>query len=160
MVSTDDIVQVVVHSDKDRCRCVAQVNPCAGVKVLLWIGCERGHSLKTVDPMQTSLLLTDHGNFKTIDVVGEVARETDDKAMVGILATGLRNDVGGEVGRTSIMCGPYGPNGPRGNMYLQRERGSVRVGIGMMFCWGQVGAAPKLEFVPSLPGLGLFCSPM
>jgi hypothetical protein len=61
-------------------------------------------------------------------------------AMVGILATGLRNDIGGEVGRTAIMCDPYGPNDLRGNMHLQRERGNVRVVICIRLRWELFGA--------------------
>jgi hypothetical protein len=78
MVTTNDIMQVVVRSDKDRYRCMCQVNPYAGIKIPYWIGCEHGHSLKTVNLLRTSLLLIDHGNFNAIGMVGDVTRETND----------------------------------------------------------------------------------
>jgi hypothetical protein len=80
-ITTNDITQVIVHSDKDRYRCMCQVNPYAGIKIPHWFACEHGHSLKTVDPLRTSLLIMDHGGLDVIPFVGEPTHTTDDEAI-------------------------------------------------------------------------------
>jgi hypothetical protein len=102
----DDILQVVINSSKDRYRCVTQTNPCAGVRVPCWLGCKRGHSIKTVNPMRTALLLTFTDGFETIKMVGQVTHKTNDVAVAGILGKGLRNDAGDNEGRSGVMCDP------------------------------------------------------
>jgi hypothetical protein len=122
-VTTNDIMQVIVHSNKGRCRRMAQVNSHAGIKVPWWIGCQHGRSIKSVGPTRTSLVLADQGNFGTIGMVGQVTHKTNYAAMVGILAMGLRNDATGSWGRASIMADPFGPNDSRKNLTIQREKG-------------------------------------
>jgi hypothetical protein len=134
-ITTNDIMQVIAHSDKR----MAQTNSHAGFEVPCLIGCQHGRSIKSVGPMRTSLLLTDQGNFGTIRMVGQVTHKTNNEAMVGILAMGLRNDATGSWERTSIVAGPFGSNDVRKNLTIQRERGSVHVVVGMLDCWTAIG---------------------
>jgi hypothetical protein len=85
------------------------------------------------------------------------ARETNDKAMVGILAHGLRNDAGGELGRTAVVCDPLGLD-ERTDIFLQRKRGSVHVVVFLFEWWGKYGqdrlARPNVAVYCLVTGAG------
>jgi hypothetical protein len=72
--------------------------------------------------------------------------------MAGILAHGLRNDVGGEVGRAAVARDPFGPNDALSNMFLQRERGNVCVVVYLPEWWQSHG---KWHLVR--PNVGVYC---
>jgi hypothetical protein len=133
-------MQVIVHSNKDRYRCMAQTNSHTVIEVPCWMGCKHGHSIKSVGPMGTPLILTDQGNFETIRMVGQVAHKTNNEAMAGILSMGLRNDATGNYGRKSVMADPFGPTDVCKNMTIQSGRGSVHVVVGMQPWWEAIGS--------------------
>jgi hypothetical protein len=134
-ITTNDMMQVIVLSDEDRCRCVCQGNPYTGIKIPFWFACKHGRSLEMVYPLRTSLLIMDTPELDLLPFVGEPTRKPNDKAMAGILAHGLRNEPGGKIGRTAIMCDPFGPNDDRANMFFQRERDNVYVVVYVRVWW-------------------------
>jgi hypothetical protein len=151
-ITTNDMMQVIVHSDKNRYRCMCQVNPYAGIKIPHWFACKHGHSLKVVNPMRTSLLIMSTPELDMIPFIGEPAHKANDGAMPGILAQGLRSDPGGEIARTGIMCDPYGPNEDRTNTFTQRERGNVHVVVHCHEWWIEHGRH-RLEH----PDVAVYC---
>jgi hypothetical protein len=75
-------------------------------------------------------------------MVGHVAHKSNDRAMVGIARNGLRNDYdakGKQQGRTAIMADPWGATDKCENLYLQRERGDVRIIIAVGVWWEHLG---------------------
>jgi hypothetical protein len=86
--------QVIVESDKDRRKCMVQVNPFAGAKLPCWIAAEHGHSIPSVNPARAALHLINTVEFNTPQLIGNVTHKTSDGVLKGIMQTGLRNDFG------------------------------------------------------------------
>jgi hypothetical protein len=73
-IATDDMMQVVVHSDKDRYRCACQVNPYAAIEIPSRFACKHWRSLRMVNPLRTSTMIMDNGDINVIPFVGEPTR--------------------------------------------------------------------------------------
>jgi hypothetical protein len=92
--------------------------------------------------MRAGLQLTCAQGFDTIRLVGNVARKTNATAVKSIMQNGLRNDFnekGERQGRTGVMADPWGHGDRRENLYMQCEKGNVRVLMSITQWWNLFG---------------------
>jgi hypothetical protein len=117
-VNIEDVIRIVLFSDKNRCQVMCAVCPATGVAVPRWIRARQGRSLPFVDSMRTSTHLlqtgadtgassasaTDHHRCNMFDYIGSAVHHANSRAVRGIFFAGLRNDYsyeGGYSGRTA-----------------------------------------------------------
>jgi hypothetical protein len=70
--AVEDIIRIVISSDKNRCQVMRAVCPTTGAAVPRWIRARQGHSLQFIDSMRTSLHL-----FRTGVETGRFLRVSD-----------------------------------------------------------------------------------
>jgi hypothetical protein len=136
-IDVDDILQVVVKSDKDRYRRVAQASTFAGAKIPCWMAANHGRSISSVMPMRVGLHLFATVELDTLLLLGKVTHKTSAPVARGIMQCGLQNDHDKEGklgGRIVIVADRFGRGDLAKNAYLQRADGPARVVVELYVC--------------------------
>jgi hypothetical protein len=134
---------VIAKSEKDRYRCMAQVNTLAGVTIPFFVAAKHGHSIPSVSPMRAGLEPLQNIEVQHSEIARKVTHETSVEAASGVARTSLRNDFrkdGRLGGRTGIMCDPFDCEDVAKNRYLQRESRPAQIVIEMDVWWALFGS--------------------